>query len=196
MIESTRLELDRRLRINEGQRFTSYYDTASPPRLTIGVGFNLQRADPVAVGQVLKAAGIVCTWSLEAFKNLSLTQAQVDALLDHDVPGYVAAARASIADGLFDSMTPARQIAITDLTYNLGQQGWLDFKTTRSFIASAQVNKNAGLNTLAHNYFVSAGQHLSDSAWYSQVGNRAKRNVAMIITGQLCNAEGDGSDVS
>jgi hypothetical protein len=195
MIESTRQELDRRLRINEGERFTAYYDTANPPCLTIGVGFNLQRADAVTVGQVLKAAGIVCPWSLEAFKKLSLTQEQVDALLDHDVPNYIAAARRSLVNDLFDTMTPARQIAITDMTYNLGEAGWLGFVTTRTLIESGQTCKNQGTSS-AHDYFVQAGEHLAASAWYSQVGDRAKRNVAMIVTGQLCSATGDGSDVS
>ena len=38
-----------------------------------------------------------------------------------------------------------------------------------------------------------AADQMKDSAWYTQVGNRAKRNVAMMRSSAWVNPNGDGS---
>jgi hypothetical protein len=123
----------------------------------------------------------------------SITEAQALALLELDLTNSIASARGSLAAGIFDALTPARQCVIVDLVYNMGYGSWLGFTGTRDLINQAQLAKNNN-SPIAHKYFLAAGNHLEASEYYSEVGNRAKRNVAMLISGLWVSATGDGSD--
>ncbi len=180
-------EVARRISVSEGIRLSRYFDSLGIP--TVGIGFNLQRG----VGP-LRAVGILDPQAV-IDGTASITEAQALALLQNDLAASVQNARASLQPGIFDSLSDARRFVVTDLTYNMGLGGWVSFVGTRTLINEAQQAKDAN-NPSAHGYFVAAGEHLRDSAYYSQTGNRAKRNVAMLINGGWCDANGDGSDIS
>jgi len=200
MIPSTEAQVATRIRVDEGCRLYKYRDSMGIP--TIADGFNLERGDApqifAALGidwGVVSAAPIAKTSMPQDAVAPCITQAQADALFEHDLPGYVGAARASLADGIFDSLTPARQFVIVDLVYNLGADGWAGFFGTIAAINLAQQQKNAGNEAEAHTSFVAAAAHLKASDWYGQVGARAMRDVAMMQVGVWCDPTGDGSDI-
>lgn len=177
-------EAARRISISEGIKCTRYLDSRGIP--TIGVGYNLQRgdADLLAVG-CTNVQGVIDG-------TASITESQALTLLSGDIQRSVVSARGSLK--LFDSLTDARQFVITDLVYNMGFGGWISFGGTRATIDLAQKAKDRN-DPLAHNLFLTAGEHLAATAYYTQTGNRAKRNVAMLIQGEWCDANGDGSDI-
>lgn len=180
-------EVFRRIGINEGIRYTRYFDTEGIP--TIGIGFNLNRPDAqsaLAQVGVSDFAGVMSG-------SVTLTDAQVSALFEYSFAPILSDARSSLDDGIFDSMSDARRFVICDLVYNLGLEGWDEFVTTRSLLNQAQSAKNAGTVVAAHNLFTRAANNLTLSAWYGQVGDRAKRDVAMILNGTWVNATADGS---
>lgn len=178
-------EAAHRISISEGVKLSRYLDSMGIP--TIGIGFNLTRgyAPMLAVG--------ITNPSAVTDGHASITLPQALALLQNDLTSSLNSARASLDAGVFASLTQPRQFVITDLNYNMGSAGWLSFTGTRDLINMAQKAKNAN-NPSAHQYFQAAGNHLEASNYYDQVGNRAKRNVAMLITGEWCDANGDGSD--
>jgi len=179
-------EAARRVSISEGIKLTRYYDSLGIP--TIGIGYNLTRG-----GVPLRAVGIADPQAIIDGTE-PITAEQALALLTNDLTASVSNARASLAPGIFDALSDARRFTVTDLVYNMGLGGWVSFSGTRTLINEAQQAKNAN-NPNAHGYFVAAGNHLAASAYYTQTGNRAKRNVAMLINGGWCDANGDGSDL-
>jgi lysozyme len=179
------IEVARRIGINEGCKLTRYQDTMGI--WTIGIGFNLERSDAAAI---LRAAGANLA-AIMAGGSITVDQAhQIFALC---FGGIQEQARGSLAGGVFDTMTDARRFVICDLIYNMGLGGWTDFAGTRGLLSEAQQAKNAGKLDAAHAQFDVAADHLTASAWYGQVGDRAKRNVAMIRSGVWVDATGDGS---
>ena len=172
--------------VNEGLRLTRYPDSRGIP--TIGIGYNCTRGvGPLVVCHIPNPSAILAG-------KASITEQQAYCLLANDLAYAVDDARASLVKGIFDALTPARQFVITDLCYNMGLSTWLSFINTRQLIETAQKQKASG-DAAAHATFVQAGINLSKSAYYQQTGNRAKRNVAMLITGVYCDPSGDGSDI-
>lgn len=182
-------EVQRRIGISEGCRAVMYHDSEGIP--TIGIGFNLQRSD---ARDALQKAGVTDVDGVMAGRT-ALTDGQISALFTYSFTPIISEARASLADGIFDSMTDARRFVICDLCFNLGEGGWDSFAGTRALLNQAQSAKNAGNLASAHDLFEDAANHLEASAWYGQVGYRAMRDVAMIRVGAWCNATGDGSDI-
>lgn len=182
-------EVRSRIAISEGCRAVMYRDSQGIP--TIGIGFNLNRDDAqhalVLAGVPVAAVPGVCAGTIP------LTTAQIDALFSYSFAPILSEARASLAPGTFDALTDARRFVVCDLVYNLGYEGWLDFAATRSLINQAQQAKTAGKLDTAHALFGIAATHLTNSTWYSQVGYRAMRDVAMIRNGVWVDPEGDGS---
>lgn len=181
-------EVLRRTQINEGLRLLRYFDSRGIP--TIGIGYNLQRGPAP-----LKAVGLTDAEAADVIAgSLSITSAEALALCKTDLAFSVNDARASLGHAIFDQLSDARRYVITDLCYNMGLVEWAQFTGTRAVIDQAQTAKNAG-NPNAHSWFVAAGDHLRASAYYTQTGDRAKRNVAMLVMGTWCDANGDGSDI-
>lgn len=193
------LELARRIAISEGTRLYKYRD--SQGIVTIGTGFNVERGD---ARQMIEMAG--GDWNTVAAAPVAIdsdpanavapciTKEVAQALLVLSLKPIVSEARDSLASGIFDAMTDARRFVICDLVYNMGDGGWLQFVATRDILNAAQAAKNANAAN-AHDLFEQAAEHLTNSAWYAQVGLRAKRDVAMIRAGVWCSADGDGSDI-
>jgi|SRR5579884_342606 len=189
MLPSTFDELKKRLEINEGCRLKAYQDTKGI--WTIGYGFNLQRASVPAVCASLSLAGINVKGitSLEDLSKLEITQEEADKLFANDIPKYITKASGLLDSGVFDSMTPARQIALVDFIYN---EGGADFPVTLHILNQAQKEKNAGNLTKAHALFMVVGDHLRASEYDREVGARASRNIFMLETGSLCDPTWQG----
>jgi hypothetical protein len=183
-------EARRRIDINEGYSATVYMDSASPPNPTIGVGFNLNRGDAREA-----LAGIGADYDA-ILKGAALTDQQASGLFVYSFAPVVDEARASLQPFHFDSMSDARRFVLCDLVFNLGNAGWLSFTTTRGVIDQACHADRTGDTAGAHTLFAQAAADLASSAWFSQVGNRAKRDCAMLRTSNWCDPNGDGSDAS
>ncbi len=182
-------EVQRRIGINEGSSTTVYMDSASPPNPTIGVGFNLNRSDASsALAQIGANYNAV-------MNGTALTDQQVGELFAYSLAPVVDQAQASLQPFHFDSMSDARRFVVCDLVFNLGSDGWLSFVNTRALIDQACHAMRSGDDAGAHVLFGQAAVALSQSDWYNQVGNRAKRDCAMMRTSTWCDPNGDGSDV-
>jgi hypothetical protein len=180
----------KRIGVNEGYAKTVYMDSANPPNPTVGVGFNLNRGD---ARQALARIGADYNAVLN---GTPLTDQQVSQLFAYSFAPIVDQARASLAPFHFDSLSDARRFVVCDLTFNLGNQGWLGFVNTRALLDQACHALRAGDGATAHTLFGQVADALASSAWYSQVGNRAKRDCAMMRTSNWCDPNGDGSDAT
>jgi GH24 family phage-related lysozyme (muramidase) len=179
-------EVAKRIDDNEGDHTYRYLDSKGIP--TIGIGFNLLRAD---ADSALRSVGS----SLAAVNaGASLTEAQVQQLFAYSFSPIEAQARASLGPNIYDTLSDARRFVICDLVFNLGQDGWLEFAATRQLISTAQTGKNQGNLAAAHQCFELAAEHLEATPWYGQVGDRAKRDVAMLRSGLWVSPTGDGTD--
>ena len=180
-------EVERRIYINEGEEAYCYADSMGIP--TIGCGFNSQRADAQSaltnIG-VPDFAGVLSG-------DVGLTNDQIDALFAYSFAPIEDDARASLATGVFHSLSDARRFVICDLEFNLGQRGWSGFTASRAIINEAQAAKDAGNFVQASALFGIAADHLRESAWDGQVGNRARRDEAMMRSSGWVDANGDGS---
>jgi lysozyme len=177
-------EVRRRIAINEGCRLRMYHDTVGIP--TIAYGFNLQNANAKAILQkagVTDVAGVIAG-------TTALTQAQADSTFDQMLPHYVNDAKGTLGPGVFDKLSDARRFVVVDMTYNLGVAGWMGFPSARAAINAAVAATDAPTKTAQYN---KAADQMKNSAWYGQVGNRAKRNVAMMRSSGWVNPNGDGS---
>ena len=222
MSPQTIAELRARLEVNEGVRLARYRDSIRIP--TIATGYNLQArgiqalltvgvVDAEAVGAGadsqhpgatrlrladLRAQHPDTDWAPASPTQTfiaGITMAQNDALLDRDIASFASAAATLLPQGIFDAMTPARQIAWTDMTFNMGtgENGLGGFHQTIDLLTRAQRAKDAGNVDGAHQLFEQVGEHLAASAFFRQVGDRAKRDVAMMRTGVLVDKNGNGS---
>ncbi len=177
-------EVRRRIAINEGFSLTMYYDTVQVP--TIAYGFNLQNANAKAI---LQKAGVTDVAGVIAGRT-ALTQAQADSTFDQMLPGYVNDAKGTLAPGVFDKLSDARRFVVVDMTYNLGVAGWMGFPSARAAINAAVAATDPAAKSAQYG---KAADQMKDSAWYGQVGNRAKRNVAMMRSSNWVDPNGDGS---
>ena len=174
----------RRIAVNEGCRLKMYHDTVGVP--TIAYGLNLQNAD---AKEILKKAGVSDVDGVIAGKT-ALTQAQADSTFDQMLPKYVNDAKGTLDAGVFDKLSDARRFVVVDMTYNLGVAGWMKFPSARAAINAAVAASDAPTQTTQYN---KAADQMTSSTWYKQVGNRAKRNVAMMRSGNWVDRNGDGS---
>lgn len=71
----------------------------------------------------------------------------------------------------FLKLNDARKIALIDMCFNLGLKSFLEFK---NMIAAIEKND-----------FDDASNHMLDSKWHEQVGNRAARLAEIVKTGEL-----------
>lgn len=203
MLPADFAQLSSRTRYSESCRLYKYLDDRGVP--TLGWGLNLRRNDlaqilihvGASVSRVLTGPTAPTSHAADAVAAC-IEQSQADAIFDYLLPGYVASASALLAPGIFEAFNGPRQCAWGDLAYNMGtgSDGLGGFVNTISLLNQAQRAKNAGNLVAAHTSFIDAAQHLEDSAWFGQVGDRAKRNVAMIRAGEYCAIDGDGSDLA
>jgi GH24 family phage-related lysozyme (muramidase) len=141
----------------EGRRYKTYTDTMGHP--TVGVGFNL---DANGAQAAIQALGLDYQ-QVRAGTQL-LTDAQVDTLLQQTVNQAVSAAQTAVTT--FNSVPGDKQIVIVDMVFNLGLAGFSKFLQTIKAINAQD--------------WQTASQQMQQSAWFNQVGNRAKADVAVM----------------
>ena len=123
---------------------------------TIGYGHNID-ANPLTDEQknLLNADG-------------TITKSNALQLLLYSIPKHEIYAK-DLVD--FKDLNDVRKAVVIDLVYNLGKEGFNKFRQTRAFI-------NIG-------HFNNAWKALKASKWFTQVGNRAIRNCAILRDGKL-----------
>ena len=147
---------------NEGRRLHTYLDSVGIP--TIGVGFNLKRADAPA-----KISGLGLNYSFVLSGAQDLTDDQVNQLFAADAQNAMHDATTLFPN--FEQLDETRQIVLTDLIFNLGLKGLATFVRFVGAIKAANWND--------------AAQDLQESKWFTQVGHRGVRNVNSLKTGVL-----------
>ena len=194
-------ETANRIKTSEACRLYKYFDTNHIA--TLGWGLNLNRSDLQALLQgaganaaAVLAAPTATTSRPSDAKPACITQSQADALFAAILPGYITAVSTLLAGGIFDSLLGPRQFVWVDMGYNLGigDGGLPSFDGTIALLNAAQKAKNAG-SPSAHTAFETLADHMQGLAWFGQVGNRSKRDVAMMRSGVWCDPNGDGSDI-
>lgn len=140
------------LRRDEGTRRRPYKDSLGI--WTDGVGHNIQ-ADPAMLAR------------LAYLLQRDLTDAEIDALLDHDI--------AAVCHNL-DNQLPwwrglddLRQDVLANMAFNLGIAKLLGFKNT--------------LAAIQRHDWATAASHMLQSLWASQVGARSTRLANQMLTG-------------
>lgn len=142
MTPEAREVLRRHLLVDEGLRLFPYKDTVG--KITIGVGRNLT--------------------------DVGISAVEADILLDNDVDKAWRDLTARFPWVL--RLTEARQVALVNLTFNMGIGGLAKF-----------VNTLGALKTGAYS---TAANGLRRSLWYRQVGkSRSERIISMILSGDF-----------
>ena|ERR1700722_18925977 len=194
-----------RLRIDEGNYLYTYDDGDGQyphPHVYPGYPWRDGHNPTIANGLLLDTSGLAVLKQVGVTDpqavldgKLDITQPQCDAIVAAIIPKYAGYARDGLAPGVFDSMTEARQYAMLSMAYNLGEGGFDSFSATLQMIDAAQTAKNSG-DPNAHALFNAAADHmLGASLWISQVGDRARRIIAMIRVGTYCDPTGSGADI-
>lgn len=146
----------------EDRRTDMYIDSEDHP--SIGIGFNLDKS---GAREQIEALGL--DYDKVYAGTQSLTEEQIDTLFAQDTKTAQDSARSYIPD--FDNLSPERQKALTDMTFNLGSfSGWPKFVKAVNAGDWATAAKEAG----------TAADGTSTSKWVNQTGDRAKRIIAQI----------------
>jgi GH24 family phage-related lysozyme (muramidase) len=154
---------------HEGKRHIVYRDSVRNDEhpggiLTIGVGFNLERAGAAAQIQACGAD----------YKSLcdgrsALSSEQVQFLLEADLDQAILDAVESVSN--FNDHPDEVQSVIVDMVFNLGMARFKKFKKT---IACLEGKDYCG-----------AANEMQNSLWAKQVSSRAAENIAIVR--QFCN---------
>ncbi len=141
MTPESRQKLKQILTRHESYKQFPYSDTTG--HLTIGIGRNLQD------------------------RGVSFQEASY--LLDQDIDYFYLKLNNYL--GFFKHLDEARQLALVDMCFNVGVQGFLNFK-------------NMILALEAHDYERAAYEML-ESKWAEQVGERANNLANIVRTGEI-----------
>lgn len=72
---------------------------------------------------------------------------------------------------IYKNQSPVRKAVLLDMCFNIGYTGLMKFK--KMWFA------------LGNKDYPSASREMKDSSWYTQVGNRGKRNVEIMASNQI-----------
>ena len=154
--------------LEEGLRLVAYDDATGKPvpeggvcegNLTVGVGHNLD-ANPLTPQQLASVGHDGRTQPIthdDAINILDDDCIIAELAIEHHLPWC-------------EDLDEIRQRVLVDMTFNMGIVKLMAFNTFLSLLE-------------AHN-FEQAASDLASTAWYHQVGSRARRLVAMVSTGQ------------
>ncbi len=154
--------------LHEGVRLECYRCPAG--KWTIGVGRNLE-----AVGlfddeqkRILGCRGLNKVHVIEILQERGITYSEAMYLLNNDIIRI----RAELERDYrwFKFLNEVRQKVVIDMRFNLGRAGFAEFQ---KMIRQLELE----------NYW-NVAEEMVDSKWYSQVGERSKRLVQMMATGQ------------
>lgn len=138
---------------HEGTKYRPY--KCSQGLLTIGVGHNLD------------AAPLPRHMAAQLAKSGFITPDMVEELFEMDLQSALRSCR-RVWPG-FDGFSAARQNALADFMFNLGEGGVKKF-----------INTNKAIN---ESRWDDAAKGMQNSKWYKQVGNRSPEIVEMVKNG-------------
>lgn len=144
--------LECQLKVNEGVKYYSYYDSRG--LITGGIGHLL--TNPTETSQYPVQTNI--------------SKEKVTQWFQTDVTTAIKGAQSILGSSCWDALNDVRKRAVTDLTYNLGTSGLSKFKNFIAFMKVADYTR--------------AASELTNSTWFTQVGQRGPRIVQMIATGK------------
>lgn len=163
--QTTDMTTDQQLRdqlgVDEGNRTHVYTDTAGHP--TVGIGFNLDRADART-----RLAGVGADYDAVRAGTQDLSQDQINQLFSHDVGTAVDTARGYYAG--FDQLDATRQRVLTNMAFNMGPATLGQFHQLHTALTNGDWN--------------AAATAMQNSHWANQVGDRATRLIDHMRTGQ------------
>lgn len=153
-----RIKLRAQLRRNEDDRLTVYRCTAG--KLSIGVGRNLDDCG-ISAAETRRLGITVASCIAHG-----ITSAQSAALLENDIDRTVADLDSALP--WWRTLSDVRQRVLIDMCFNMGLAKLLGF---RRMLAAARAGR-----------WGDAVAEMVDSDWHRQVGGRALRLEAMMLT--------------
>lgn len=147
------------IKTNEGYRTCVYTDTKGNP--TIGIGFNLNRADAPPL-----LASVGANYASVRSGATCLTDSQIITLFNGDVSN--ARNCAQRINPFFPTLKPNAQSVVTDLVFNLGCAGYSKFTGFAGFLKNGD--------------YTGAANDLKTTLWCNQVGLRCGRDVNCLLT--------------
>jgi lysozyme len=168
----------RMLMHDEGVKRDVYRCTAG--YLTIGIGRNLETKGLSEEEQLrlFGVSGLSSEAVIARLAQLSLAEDEMQFLLKNDIKDCFNSLL--VRYPWFAGLGMVPQLAMINLAFNLGMGGLAKFKRA---LAAMQVGD-----------FKGASEHFAESAWFNQVGNRAKRVCGMLSSGELPTAYSLGMD--
>ena len=159
--------IEEQLIYHEGLRLTPYICPAG--YWTVGVGRNLESKGLTHEEQqkLFGKAGYTKSETIELLKERPLTKEEALFLLANDIDDAVADLRNF---DWFEGLDPIRKKVVIDMRYNLGPTRFRQFKRMIAALSVGDYNV--------------ASWEMHNSIWYNQVGNRGKRLVRMMATGE------------
>ena len=155
--EVNRDKLTAQLIKHEGKRTKVYKDTEGIP--TIGVGFNLKRADAKQLIESLKL-----NFEDVLAGKTELSDQHIAELLKHDIEAAIADCRSVVKT--FDSLSDVRKRVLVDMMFNLGKSRFSEFKKMLAAVEGSN--------------FDEAAKQMKNSKWCGQVRVRCDTLCAMI----------------
>lgn len=146
---------------HEGRRNYSYWDTATPRRRTVGIGFNM---DDKGARLTFSTRCPDADFDAVYQGKTPLTDAQIDALFKDSFDRAVYSAHGLVSG--FDSLPDDAQAVVVDMIFNLGAGRFGGFNKLRLALAKRD--------------FKTAADEMVNSAWYEQVKSRAVEDVALM----------------
>ncbi len=155
------------LLLDEGYRNKIYIDTAG--KMSIGVGFNLERSDKVSVKNDLKKAGIsedIAQRLVNGDRGISIKDDEIRKLLTNDFEAHKEMAiQYAGGQSTFDRHPEYIRNILINMTFNMGSGGIGSFKNMK-------IALDAALDS--GNYF-DVAKEIVDSKYCSDVGDRCSR---------------------
>ncbi len=155
--EINRDKLTSQLIKHEGKRTKVYKDSEGIP--TIGVGFNLKRADAKSLIDSLKL-----NYEDVLAGKSELSDEQIGELLRHDIEMAITDCKSVVKN--FDSLSDVRKRVLVDMMFNLGKSRFSDFK---KMLAAVEASN-----------FEEAAKQMKNSKWCGQVKVRCDTLCLMI----------------
>ena len=163
-----RHSIEEQLVLHEGLRTDVY--TCPAGKLTIGIGRNLEAVGLFDYEQetILKDRGLTKQEVIDILQETGITPSEAYYLLANDIHRITTELRNEYR--WFAFLSDVRKKVVIDMRFNLGRAGFTGFK---KMIRQLELE----------NYW-NVAEEMVDSKWYSQVGERSKRLVRMMATGQ------------
>ena len=141
--------------------------TWTPEQLAVARAM-ISRHEGLALKPYKDTRGLLTIGRGRCLSTRGITKAEADYLFGNDFDGVLA----DLAEqAWWSKVDPVRQIVLTDMGFNMGAHGVLEFK--RMIVA-----------LLAQKWGLAADA-MMDSEWANEVGDRADEDRAIVLTGQL-----------